>query len=212
LKSINNINKENRNCNAESNQISADEKARLDMLFERNFVPLLKSAYNFAYRLTLDEDDAKDLVQDAYLKVYKFLNSFDEGTNAKAWLFRIIQNTFINNYRKKAKEPNKVDYQEVERFYNAEDVNVPVAPVLRVDSFKSSFGDEVTMALNKIGVDFRMAIILCDIEGFTYEEMSKILDIPIGTVRSRLHRARMLLKEILRDYAQKMGFKEETKT
>lgn len=182
-----------------------------DRVFEQEFLPQLQAMYNFALRLTFDEDEAKDLVQDTYLKAYRFINSFQSGTNAKAWLFRILKNSFINDFRKKSKEPSKVDYQEVETFYNSDDVNLPFTSDLRVDSLKDMIGDEVSIALNSLAVDYRTIIILCDLEGFTYEEMSKILDIPIGTVRSRLHRARHLLKDKLRNYAASMGFQEVDK-
>jgi RNA polymerase sigma-70 factor (ECF subfamily) len=163
--------------------------------------------YNFAYRLTLDQDDSKDLVQDTYLKSYRFIDSFQKGTNAKAWLFRILKNSFINDYRKKSKEPSKVDYQEVESYYNSEEVDRQITPDLRVEALKDMIGDEISNALNSLDVDFRTVIILCDLEGFKYDEMAKILDIPIGTVRSRLHRARNLLKEKLSEYAKQMGYK-----
>ena len=175
-------------------------------IFDGEFLPHIDAMYNFAYRLTYDEDDAKDLVQETYLKAFRFINSFEEGTNAKAWLFRILKNSFINDYRKKSKEPNKVDYNEVETYYNSEDANAEITPDLRVEALQDMIGDEVSNALNSLAVDFRTVIILCDLEGFTYEEMAKILDIPIGTVRSRLHRARNLLKEKLRSYAQQMGY------
>ncbi|HHP7240176.1 MAG TPA: sigma-70 family RNA polymerase sigma factor [Cyclobacteriaceae bacterium] len=175
-------------------------------IFDNEFIPHLDSMYNFAFRLTFDEDDAKDLVQETYLKAYRFINSFHRGTNAKAWLFRILKNSFINEFRKKSKEPGKVDYQEVENYYNSDEVNKAITPDLRVESVKDMIGDEVTNALNSLALDFRTVIILCDLEGFTYEEMAKILDIPIGTVRSRLHRARNLLKERLRSYAKNMGY------
>lgn len=175
-------------------------------VFNREFMPHIDSMYNFAYRLTTDEDDANDLVQDTYLKAFRFITSFEQGTNAKAWLFRILKNSFINDYRKKSKQPAKVDYQEVETTYNSEDADASYTVDLRTDSVQDMIGDEVANALNSLPVDFRTVIILCDIEGFTYEEMAKILDIPIGTVRSRLHRARNLLKEKLRDYADSMGY------
>ncbi|TBX22313.1 RNA polymerase sigma factor RpoE [Jiulongibacter sediminis] len=178
-------------------------------IFNSEFMPHIDSMYNFAYRLTNDEDDANDLVQDTYLKAFRFINSFQKGTNAKAWLFRILKNSFINDYRKKSKEPAKVDYQEVETIYNSADEPQYNGTVdLRTEMVQDLIGDEVTRALNGLPVDFRTVIILCDIEGFTYEEMAKILDIPIGTVRSRLHRARNLLKEKLRSYATNMGYKE----
>ncbi|MBT1709789.1 sigma-70 family RNA polymerase sigma factor [Fulvivirgaceae bacterium PWU5] len=176
-------------------------------IFNDEFMPHINAMYNFAYRLTLDGDDAKDLLQDTYLKAYRFLDSFQQGTNAKAWLFRILKNSFINDYRKKSKEPSKVDYQEVESYYNSEEVDRQITPDLRVEALKDMIGDEISNALNALDVDFRTVIILCDLEGFKYEEMAKILDIPIGTVRSRLHRARNLLKEKLSEYAKEMGYK-----
>lgn len=177
------------------------------IVFNREFLPHIDSMYNFAFRLTMDEDDAHDLVQDTYLKAFRFISSFEQGTNAKAWLFRILKNSFINDYRKKSKEPAKVDYQEVETTYNSEDGGDTHQTVdLRANTVQDMIGDEVANALNSLPVDFRTVIIICDIEGFTYEEMAKILDIPIGTVRSRLHRARNLLKEKLKNYASSMGY------
>lgn len=176
-------------------------------IFNNEFMPHINAMYNFAYRLTLDSDDSKDLLQDTYLKAYRFIDSFQQGTNAKAWLFRILKNSFINDYRKKSKEPSKVDYQEVESYYNSEDVDRQITPDLRVEALRDMIGDEISNALNSLDVDFRTVIILCDLEGFKYDEMAKILDIPIGTVRSRLHRARNLLKEKLSTYAKQMGYK-----
>jgi RNA polymerase sigma-70 factor (ECF subfamily) len=195
----------------ENNPISYTEKEK-NQVFQEEMLPHLDSMYNFAFRLTLDEDDAKDLVQDTYLKAFRFINSFEKGTNAKAWLFRILKNSFINDFRKKSKEPSKVDYQEVETFYNSEefDTEIEATSDLRSEAVQDLIGDEVATAINSLEVDFRIAIILCDIEGFTYEEMAKILDIPIGTVRSRLHRARGLLKEKLSEYAKKMGYLQKS--
>lgn len=185
-------------------EYSREEK---DRVFENEFLPHVDSMYNFAYRLTLSEDDAKDLVQETFLKSYRFIESFQQGTNAKAWLFRILKNSFINDFRKKSKEPAKVDYQEVESYYNSDEVDEPITSDLRVETVQHMIGDEVSVALNALDVDFRTVIILCDLEGFKYEEMAKILDIPIGTVRSRLHRARNLLKAKLQKYANEMGYK-----
>lgn len=184
-------------------QYSDAEKQKI---FNEEFMPHINSMYNFAYRLTLDQDDSKDLLQDTYLKAYRFIDSFQKGTNAKAWLFRILKNSFINDYRKKSKEPSKVDYQDVETYYNSEDVDRQITPDLRVEALRDMIGDEISNALNSLDVDFRTVIILCDLEGFKYDEMAKILDIPIGTVRSRLHRARNLLKEKLSTYAKQMGY------
>ena len=189
----------------ESQAENYSEKEKVQV-FDNEFMPHIDSMYNFAYRLTYDEDDAKDLVQDTFLKSYRFINSFQKGTNAKAWLFRILKNSFINDFRKKSKEPNKVDYQEVEGYYNSDSTDKSITTDLRVDTVKGMMGDEISNALNSLAVDFRTVIILCDLEGFTYEEMAKILDIPIGTVRSRLHRARNLLKEKLQSYAKSMGY------
>lgn len=186
---------------------SEEERYRI---FDREFMPHINSMYNFAFRLTMDEDEANDLVQDTYLKAFRFINSFETGTNAKAWLFRILKNSFINDYRKKTKEPNKVDYQEVESYYDSEEAaGTDQTTDLRIEAVQELLGDEIANALNSLPVDFRTVIILCDVEGFTYEEMAKILDIPIGTVRSRLHRARMLLKDKLRSYASSMGYDTE---
>ena len=191
-----------------SDSIHIKESDRWEKLnvFETEFMPHLDAMYNFAFRLTYDGDDAKDLIQDTFLKAYRFAHSFQRGTNAKAWLYRILKNSFINDFRKKSKEPAKVDYQEIENFYNSEDVDEDKTLDLRVDSVRDMLGDEISRALGSLAVDFRTVIILCDLEGFTYEELAKILDIPIGTVRSRLHRARNLLKGRLQVYATSMGY------
>ena len=186
--------------------VTAYSDADRQRIFDHEFLPNLRAMYNFGYRLTLDEDDARDLVQETFLKAYKSINSFREGTNAKAWLFRILKNSFINDYRRKSREPAKVDYQDVENFYNADDSNRVMSEELRVDTLRNLMGDEISNALNALDEDFRTVILLCDLEGFKYEEISEILEIPIGTVRSRLHRARNLLKEKLTTYAREMGY------
>ena len=193
---------------AEDKKSKYSEKEKTT-IFDQEFMPHIDSMYNFAYRLTFDEDDSKDLVQETYLKAFRFIESFQKGTNAKAWLFRILKNSFINDFRKKSKEPPKVDYQEVETYYNSDDIDVTITSDLRVDALSAMMGDEVSNALNSLDVDFRTVIILCDLEGFKYDEMAKILDIPIGTVRSRLHRARNLLKEKLNSYAKSMGYNKK---
>jgi len=178
-------------------------------IFNNEFMVHVDALYNFAYKLTQDEDESKDLLQDTCMKAFRFINSFERGTNAKAWLFRILKNSFINDYRKKSKNPGMVDYQEVETFYNSEgnEIETQPTPDLRSETVKGMLGDEITNALNSMDVDFRTVIILCDLEDFKYDEMSKILDIPIGTVRSRLHRARNILKQKLAIYAASMGYK-----
>lgn len=174
--------------------------------FEKDFMPLMRQAYNFAFRLTYNEDDAKDLVQESYVKAFRFYESFERGTNTKAWLFRIIKNTFINEYRKKSKEPQKFDYQEIEERYNGENASVEHEQSLRVDIVNDMLGDEITIALNTLQEEFREIIILCDLEDFKYEEIADILNIPIGTVRSRLHRARNAMKEKIKVYAKTLGY------
>lgn len=177
-------------------------------LFEKEFLPHADALYNFAFHLTYKEEDANDLVQDTFLKAFRFIDSYERGTNAKAWLFKILKNGFINEYRRKTRQPNEVDYEDF-LTYQETDTAASVGDMdLREDLFKGLIGDEVTKAVNGLPVDFRTVILLSDVEGFTYEEIAKIIDIPIGTVRSRLHRARNLMKEKLRDYAKKMGYKE----
>lgn len=178
-------------------------------IFEEEFMPQIDALYNFAYHLTYNEADADDLVQDTYMKAYRFIEKYDTGTNAKAWLFKILKNAFINQYRKKSKQPTKVDYEEIVSYHDEEDTNFSSYLDLREEIFQGMMGDEVTNAINALPVDFRTVILLCDIEGFTYEEISKIIDIPIGTVRSRLYRARNLLKEKLKGYAKSMGYEDK---
>lgn len=177
-------------------------------LFESEFMPHLDALYNFAYHLTQQEEDANDLVQDTFLKAYRFIESYERGTNAKAWLFKILKNSFINEYRRKTNQPAKTDFEDYVAYQDSEEAAHIGDLDLRDDLFKSMIGDEITRALVSLPVDFRTILLLCDVEGFSYEEIAKIIDIPIGTVRSRLHRARNLMKEKLRDYAQKMGYKE----
>ena len=186
-----------------------NQAKRYEEIFEKEFMPQIDSLYTFAYHLTYNEDDANDLVQETYLKAYRFIGKYIEGTNAKAWLFKILKNAFINQYRRKSKQPTKVDYEEIINFHNEEDTNYSGYMDLREEMFQGMMGDEVTNAINALPVDFRVVILLCDIEGFTYEEISKIIDIPIGTVRSRLHRARNMLKEKLQEYAKSLGYQNK---
>lgn len=188
-----------------------DMNGKGDRVFEEEFLPQIDALYTFAYHLTYNEEDANDLVQETYLKAYRFLDRYEAGTNAKAWLFRILKNAFINEYRKKSKQPNRVDIDEVTNIRDEEDTNYSSYLDLREEMFQGMMGDEVTNAINSLPVDFRAVILLCDIEGFTYEEIAKIVDIPIGTVRSRLHRARNMLKEKLKTYAESKGYKDKRK-
>ncbi len=181
-----------------------------DKIFEEELMPQIDALYNFAFHLTYNEADANDLVQETYLKAYRFIASYEVGTNAKAWLFKILKNGFINDYRKKTKQPTKVDYEEVVNYHMEEDdTNYSSYMDLRQEIFQGMMGDEITTAINSLEVPFRTVILLCDIEGFKYDEISTILDIPIGTVRSRLHRARNMLKDRLKEYAKTMGYSDK---
>ncbi len=178
-------------------------------IFNNELLPQIDALYNFAFHLCYNEADANDLVQEAYLKAFRFIDKYIPGTNAKAWLFKILKNAFINQYRKKSRRPTQVDYEEITSYHDSEDASYVDFFDLRHEIFQGMMGDEVTNAINALPIDFRTVILLCDIEGFTYEEISKIIDIPIGTVRSRLHRARNMLKATLSEYAKSMGFKDK---
>ncbi len=188
---------------AEKPTMTREEKTKI---FEEEFMPHADALYNFAYHLTYQDSIAQDLVQDTYLKAYRFVESYHLGTNAKAWLFRILKNGFINDYRKKSRRPNQVDFEDFLAYQEQVDHTKVTHVDLREDFFQGMLGDEITKAINELTVDFRTVILLCDVEGFTYEEISKIIDIPIGTVRSRLHRARNILKEKLKSYAEEHGY------
>jgi len=176
--------------------------------FENELLPHVNALTTFAFHLTYNEEDARDLVQDTFLKAYKSIDSYAEGTNSKAWLFKILKNAYINEYRKKSKRPTEVDFEDFLAYLEKDDLTNPGAQDFRMDMYQNLIGDEVTIAINSLPVDFKTVILLCDIEGFTYEEISKITDIPIGTVRSRLHRGRKMLREKLRKYALKHGYKD----
>lgn len=179
-------------------------------LFEKELLPHADALYNFAYHLTYSDADANDLVQETFMKAFRSIDSYHQGTNAKAWLFKILKNAFINEYRRKSKLPDTVNYEDYLGYEDADEENNITGVIdVKEDVFAGMMGDEVTQALNSLPDEFRTVILLCDMEGFSYEEIAKIVDIPIGTVRSRLHRARNMLKEKLKTYANKMGFKSE---
>ncbi len=190
-------------------ELNKEEK---DSIFEAEFLPHADALTTFAFHLTLFDASANDLVQETYLKAYRFIDKYDVGTNAKAWLFKIMKNAFINDYRKKSKQPTKVDYNEVVNFLDEErDDTLASYQDLREEMFENLMGDEVTNAINSLPVDSRTVILLCDIEGFSYEEIAKIIDVPVGTVRSRLHRSRNMLKKKLQDYAKNLGYQDKRK-
>lgn len=177
-------------------------------VFEKELLPHIDALKTFAFHLTYNENDADDLVQETYMKAYRFIDKYIEGTNAKAWLFKILKNAYINEYRKKSKRPTQVDFEDIVNYHDSDDASSTSYLDLREEIFQNMMGDEVTIAINRLPIDFRTVILLCDVEGFTYEEISKIINVPIGTVRSRLFRARNMLKEKLKKYAESKGFRD----
>ena len=173
--------------------------------FEAEALPHMDILYNFALRTTGNEDDARDLLQETYLKAYRFWDKYEKGTNIRAWLFRIMKNSYINRYRKETREPHTVDYSDVENFYDSIRAESTDTNDLQEKLFGGLLGDEVTKALKSLPEDFRTVVILCDIEGLTYEEIAEFIDRPIGTVRSRLHRGRKFLQGKLFEYAKQRG-------
>lgn len=184
-------------------QTRLNEKKRA---FEQEALPYMDSVYHFAYNLTGNGEDARDLLQETYLKAFRFFDSFQKGTNCKAWLFQISKNSFINRYRKQSREPDKVRYDEIEEYYETLRPASADANNLEETLFNTLLDDEVTEALQLLPEAFRTVLILSDIESMTYEEIAEILDCPIGTVRSRLHRARKVLRDQLFEYAKNKGF------
>jgi RNA polymerase sigma-70 factor (ECF subfamily) len=175
-------------------------------LFEQEALPHMNALYSFAVRLCRDRDDASDLLQETFLKGFRFFDKFETGTNCKAWLFRILKNTYINQYRKDKKEPDTIEYDTIEEFYDLIRSESSESTDLQKRIFDNLLDDEISIALDSLPESFRTAIILCDLEGMTYEEISEILECPIGTVRSRLHRARNILASKLIKYAKNRGY------
>lgn len=186
-------------------QLTGDEKQK-QKDFDEEIIPHMDALYNFALRLTTDPNDAEDLVQDTIVKAYRFFSSYEKGTNAKAWMFRILKNSFINNYRKTSKKPSQVDYDEVSSYYESIRAERTDTSDLESLMFREMMDDDLSNALTRLPEDFRTVVLLCDVEGYTYEEIANMLDVPIGTIRSRLHRGRNLLKTELLEYAKKRGY------
>jgi RNA polymerase sigma-70 factor (ECF subfamily) len=175
-------------------------------LFEQEALPHMNALYSFAVRLCRDRDDASDLLQETFLKGFRFFDKFETGTNCKAWLFRILKNTYINQYRKDKKEPDTIEYDTIEEFYDLIRSESSESTDLQKRIFDNLLDDEISIALDSLPESFRTAIILCDLEGMSYDEISEILECPIGTVRSRLHRARNILASKLIKYAKNRGY------
>ncbi len=174
--------------------------------FQTEVMPYQSALYNYALKIARNSDDAQDLVQETYYKAYKNYHQFNEGTNSKAWMFMILKNTFINNYRKLKREPSKVDYDEIEDIYENIKSEQTRGSNLNLDFYNNLLDDELSSALSKLPVKMKDVFLLCDLEGYSYEEIAEIAKIPIGTVRSRLHRARKLLQEELFGYAKVNGY------
>ena len=177
--------------------------------FTEQAMDLMPSLYSAALRMTRNPSDAEDLVQETYLKAYRGFGSFEEGTNLKAWLYRILTNTFINRYRAAKRRPEETDLDDVEDFYlyrRLGGLEEARAGRSAEDELMDLFSEaEVKAAVDALPEQFRMAVLLADVEGFSYKEIASILDIPIGTVMSRLHRGRKNLQKALYEFATSRG-------
>lgn len=182
----------------------ADQATFTDQAME--YMPAL---YTAAMRMTRNPADAEDLVQEAYLRAYRAFGGFQEGTNLRAWLYRILTNTFINSYRAKKRRPEETDLEDVEDLYLYKRMGTPAAQGLgrsAEDELMDHFTDaEVKQAIEDLPEQFRMAVLLADVEGFSYKEISDIVGVPIGTVMSRLHRGRRALQKSLAEFAEERG-------
>ena len=182
--------------------------------FEEAAMPFMPQLYAVALRMTRSPADAEDLVQETYLKAYRAFGSFEAGTNLRAWLYRILTNTFISTYRSKQRRPGSVDIDDVEDLYLYHrltdlptDAGTSSAETVVLEGIPD---DAVRDALDDLPENFRIPVLLCDVEGFSYKEIAEILDIPIGTVMSRLHRGRRALQKQLHDVAVARGYLQET--
>lgn len=189
-------------------ETAEERKAR----FERDALQYIDQLYAAALRMTRNPADAQDLVQEAFTKAFSAFHQYRPGTNLKAWLYRILTNTYINLYRKRQREPQQANTETVEDWQLAQ-ASAHTATGLKsaeTEALEHLPDSEVKRALQEIPEDFRMAVYYSDVEGFAYKEIAEILDIPMGTVMSRLHRGRRLLREKLAEYATDLGFRAAT--
>ncbi len=183
----------------------SEEKASA---LELSALEYMDTLFNFAMRMTGNREDAEDLVQETYLKMHRFLHTFDEGSNLKAWLFKILRNSFINKYRKKLREPQEVhdnndDFSLYDKIAGGNEYDPYGKSNFSIEEFVE---DEVKDALENLPLAFKEVIFYSDLEGLTYEEISEVIGCPIGTVKSRLFRSRKLLEKQLWEYAKKKGY------
>lgn len=185
----------------------ADAGADLKSRFTEEAMPLLDQLYGGALRMTRNPQDAEDLVQETYLKAYKAFDSFKPGTNLKAWLYRIMTNTYINNYRKKQRRPLVTSADEVtdSQLYTSSSHDSTGLESAEVEALKSMPNSQISDALNALNEDYRMVVYYADVEGLSYKEIADVMGIPMGTVMSRLHRGRKQLREMLKDVAHERG-------
>lgn len=187
--------------------VATESAAGRTARFERDAMPLLDQLYSAAMRLTHNPQDAEDLVQDTFAKAYASFHQYQDGTNLKAWMYRILTNTFINSYRKKQREPLQSDADGVEdwQLVRAEAHTSRGLRSAETEALDHLPDSDVKKALQELPSDFRMAVYLADVEGFAYKEIAEIMDTPIGTVMSRLNRGRSMLRTLLQDYARERG-------
>ena len=187
--------------------VATESAAERTARFERDAMPLLDLLYSAAMRLTHNPQDAEDLVQDTFAKAYASFHQYQDGTNLKAWMYRILTNTFINSYRKKQREPLQSDADGVEdwQLVRAEAHTSRGLRSAETEALDHLPDSDVKKALQELPSDFRMAVYLADVEGFAYKEIAEIMDTPIGTVMSRLNRGRSMLRTLLQDYARERG-------
>jgi RNA polymerase sigma-70 factor (ECF subfamily) len=178
----------------------------LQARFERDVLPLMRDLYGAALRLTRNPPDAEDLLQETYLRAYRGFASFEPGTNLRAWLYRILTNAFINIYRKRQREPQTVSEDELDEWYLYDRLGGRGAEASAEARVLESLPDQdVQEALQSLPEQFRLAVLLADVEGFSYKEIAEILDVPIGTVMSRLHRGRRALEKRLWEVVRERG-------
>ena len=190
-----------------SGALVLDQRADVLARFERDALPLLDTLYSGALRLTRDPHQAEDLVQETFAKAFAAFSSFEDGTNIKAWLFRIMQNQFITNYRKAARQPleSQIDDLQDWELSKLEAAADTATPSAEAEALRALPDGEVLQALLELPEEFRTAVYLADAEGFSYAEIADIVGVPLGTVMSRIHRGRKRLRESLRAHAIEMG-------